>query len=191
MVDAIQRGDKRAFRIIFESYYNQLLRFAYRYVYIESAAEGVVQDVFLWIWENRKTWNVEGKLKTYLFRAVKHRAIDHWRWKSTHDKYVEQYAEILNTRWTKPEEVREEKEEEFILAARKAIEELPEKSRLVYKLNRLEGLTYREIAEVLEVSPKTVESHMSKALRILRKQLSNFLHILSFLIFFGNYFFKP
>lgn len=190
LVNAVRRGDKHAFKSIFENYYNPLLRFAYRYVHSEAVAEGVVQDIFLWIWENRNTWTVEGKLKTYLFRAVKHRAIDKWRQKSTEDKYIEQYTVFLSSPRTEQKSIEESEDQEFFQAAQKAIEALPKKSRIVYKLNRLEGLTYQEISEILEVSPKTVESHMSRALKILRNRLSGWMPILAMLSFIGNLFVK-
>jgi len=186
LVKAIKRNKKDAFKIIFESYYNPLIRFAIRYVQCQSTAEGIVQDIFLWIWENRRTWTVDGDLKSYLYRTVKHRAIDHWRKENTYDKYVEHYSAFLSTNNMEPENIDESEESEFVLAVRKAIEELPNKPRMIYKLNRLEGLTYNEIAEVLEVSPKTVESHMSKALNLLRKKLSSYMPVLLLISFISN-----
>lgn len=178
-IEAVRNSNKEAFRNIFETYYESLLRFAYRYLNSGAEAEGVVQDVFLWIWEKRENWHVEGSLKTYLFRAVKHKSIDRLR----HEEMKKKYAHELSL-WQKEsvqphtETEIEIDQEKFTQAAREAIEELPEGARIIYKMSRLEGLTYREIADVLEISPKTVESQMSRALDILRTRLSKYMGFL-------------
>lgn len=171
--------------MMFVAWYDPLLRFAFRYVRSEPVAEGLVQDVFLWIWENREEWVVEGKLKTYLFRAIKYKAIDHWRKERTREEYMKQFSKS-RTLHIDPKVPNKTEESAFVQAAQQAIEELPEKARMVYKLSRLEGLTYNEIAEVLEVSPKTVETHMSRALTFLRERLSRYLSVLSVLGAFGK-----
>ncbi|MCW9707921.1 RNA polymerase sigma-70 factor [Fodinibius salsisoli] len=178
----IRTGNKRSFKKLFETYYSPLLQFAYRYVNSRSVAEGVVQDVFLWIWENKQGWEVRGKLKTYLFRAVKHQAIDYLRHERTREKYQQQFSEI-RTQSISPEIPLDDEERDFVQAVQELIEELPQRPRMVYKLSRLEGLTYKEIAEVLDVSPKTVESHISRALDYLRKHLTPYLSILCLLFF--------
>lgn len=183
-IEGIRNGEKAAFRQLFERWYNPLLRFAFRYVQSEAVAEGLVQDLFLWIWEHREEWNVEGRLNTYLFRAIKYKAMDHWRQLRTRERYLDQLilirdAEMVPDPLAGMEEWLESTEEsEFVRAAQQAIEELPERARMIYKLNRLEGLTYREIAEVLDLSPKTVEAHMGRALDYLRKRLSRYLPVL-------------
>lgn len=178
-VRAVRSGDEKAFRRIFETFYNPLLRFAYRCVHSEAIAEELVQDVFLWIWEKREEWKVEGKLQSYLFRAVKYKAVDYWRRERTRQRYRKKWSEDQQ-QYTSPELHFEEGKEEdtFAGAVQQAIEELPGRSRIIYKLSRLEGLTYREIAEVLEISPKTVESHMSRALNFLREYLVRHNHVL-------------
>ncbi|MFH5885408.1 RNA polymerase sigma-70 factor [Halalkalibaculum sp. DA3122] len=181
-VKAVQKGDKQAYRMMFEAWYDPLLRFAFRYVESRAIAEGLVQEVFLWIWQNRADWEVRGKLKTYLFRAVKYEAIDHLRKDRTRDKYVEKFSEIRETK-VEPKLPETDDESEFIRATQQAIEELPERARMVYKLSRLEGLTYKEIAQVLEISPKTVETHMSRALDYLRDRLKKFLPVLVTLLY--------
>lgn len=183
IIEAVKNGDQKVFKRLFETYYNPMVRFAYRYVNSEAIAEGIVQNIFLWVWENRETWNVEGKLKTYLFRAVKYKALDHER----HERIKEEYSKslYLNKEPVNYSEIpfEVEEESEFVKRARQAIEELPERPRMVYKLSRLEGLTYNEIAVVLEISFKTVETHMSRALHILRKRLIKHLPAL---ILFGS-----
>lgn len=185
-IKAIRDGEKEVFRQMFEAYYDPLLRFAFRYVRSKAVAEGLVQNVFLWIWENRAEWQVEGSLRTYLFRAVKYKAMDYWRRERTRQRYMEQLSEEQES-CTVPKVPNEPEEKgAFVRAVRQAIEELPERPRMVYKLSRLEGLTYREIANVLEISPKTVETHMSRALDFLRERLIRHVPLLAVVGFMGN-----
>lgn len=185
IINSIKSGNRQVFRQLFETYYNPMLRFAFRYVKCKVTAEGIVQNVFLWIWENRKKWNVEGKMKTYLFRSVKYKSVDHLRHERVRDDYKNKF---FNEREEPvPEDIPfefEEEENEFVCTAQQAIEELPDRPRMVYKMSRLEGLTYSEIAEILEVSPKTVETHMSRALSMLRKRLARFLPAI---LLWGNF----
>lgn len=177
-VEAVRRGDKRAFKEIFEIYYDHLTRFAFRFLQSGTDAEGVVQDVFLWIWEKREKWHVGGSLKTYLFRAVKHKALDRLRHEEVKKNYNREHSRRQEKSVYPETEIEGEiDEEKFTRAAQDAIEALPERARIIFKMSRLEGLTYKEIADVLEISPKTVESQMSRALDILRTNLSKYLNI--------------
>lgn len=174
----VRCGDRLAFRLIFERYYETLLSFALRYLRRMADAEGAVQDVFLWIWENREKWRVEGSLKTYLYSAVKHRCLDLIRKKALKEKYVSE--EMANQQANPghhdfPVDLDGEKFEHIV---RNAIEMLPERARIIYKMSRSDGLTYNEIAKILEISPKTVESQMSRALDILRTRLSRYFMML-------------
>jgi RNA polymerase sigma-70 factor (ECF subfamily) len=178
-IKAVRKGDKHAFRNIFEAYYESLLCFAFRYLKSKEDAEGAVQDVFLWVWEKREEWHVDGTLRAYLFRAVKYKCLDLLRHEKVKKKYMLEHS--LSEESTVQSQASIEKEidaAKFERIAREAIEDLPERARIIYKLSRLEGLTYHEIAEVLEISPKTVESQMARALDILRTRLSKYLVVL-------------
>jgi len=177
-IKAVQRGEKEAFKLIFLTYYDHLTRFAFQYLKSETEAENVVQDVFLWIWEKREEWQVEGTLKTYLFRAVKYKALDYLRHEEVKRNYMREHAfldENSNNPAMKIEQEIDKKE--WIRVTQCAIEDLPERTRIIYKMSRMEGLTYSEIADVLEISIKTVESHMSSALDNLRLNLSKYLNV--------------
>jgi RNA polymerase sigma-70 factor, ECF subfamily len=177
--EAVRNGDKVAFRNIFDTYYESLICFAFRYVKSKVDAEWAVQEVFLWIWEKRRDWNVEGTLKTYLFRAVKYKCLDLLRHEEVKAKYIREHTYRQEKSVPAQIEIEAEfDEEKFKRLAQAAIEELPERTRIIYKMSRQEGLTYHEIADVLEISPKTVESQMSRALNILRTRLSKYLGVL-------------
>ena len=173
----IQRGDEQAFERLFKTYYFELARFAWRYVKSKAIAEELVQEVFADIWDESEQWNPRSSLKLYLYQSVKHQALDYLN----HEKVREKY----DPRWMSKKEYptidfRDSRREEQIRAAiGKEIQALPPRSRMTYTLHRHDGLTYKEIAEVMDVSVKTVESQMTRTLKRLRKRLS---HLLSFLI---------
>lgn len=176
-IEAIGNGDEDAFENLFLTYYSLLCKFAWRYVRSAHIAEELVQDVFANIWEKKETLDPKGSIKAYLYQSVKNKALDHMRHQEVINKYLSERAK-MEKKMVYQESIQPE-ETAFLKAARQAIEELPERARQVYKLHRKDGLTYSEIAEVMEISPKTVESQMSRALNILRSRLSRYLPLLA------------
>lgn len=173
----IRQGSKKSFQNLFRSYYNPLTRFAYRYVKSGFIAEEIVQDIFLKVWEKKEELEIEGKVRTYLFRSVHNRIMDYRRNEDTRDAYIREYAAQKNDS-LQPENVEITEKSEIEREAEKAVEELPEKLKMTFKMNKVEGLTYQEIAEILNISPKTVESRMSKALDYLRSRLVKYLPVM-------------
>jgi len=172
--DTIFFDGEDGFKQIFETWYPRLLRFAKEYVGDE--AEDILQNVFLKLWEKRTLLSADTNLNAYLLTMVKNRCMDFLN----HQKVVERYASHQKTIQQEtsfnyyaiskfdPEQMDIEALERL---AEKAIAELPEQCRKVFELSRYEGLKYREIAERLGISVKTVETHISNALKILRKKL--------------------
>lgn len=173
----INKGNKAAFEKMFLAYFEPLSKFAWRFVKSSHVAQELVQDVFLNIWENRTSLDARKNIKSYLYYAVRNEALNYIRDQETAKKYNEQIGWLKSVPVTQMHDFDEESE--FVQQAKQAIKDLPEGARLIYKLNRKDGLTYREIAEVLEISPKTVESQMGRALKILRQRLSCYLPILT------------
>lgn len=173
LVKKIRKGDKQAFEKLFLRFYDPLCKFAWRFTSSMHVSEELVQDVFLNIWESRDTLDRNKNIKSYLFKSVRNRALNYINHEELARSYNKEIEWLNRSPATQHHEL--DSRSEFVTAARQAIEELPEGARNVYKLSRKEGLTYREIAEVLEISQKTVESQMSRALKILRKSLSDYL----------------
>lgn len=170
----IREGDDRAFEKLFHEYYKPLTRFAWRYTESKAISEELVQDLFLEIWEKRETWTPFGKLRPCLYRIIKEKCLNHLK----HVKIKRTYDKIWVENWTattySPEDSDNEEEiRKIITSLNEAVEQLPQRSKMIYKLHKTDGLTYAEIAEVMEISQKTVESQMSRALRILREKLVN------------------
>lgn len=179
---AIRAGDEQAFEQLFFKYYEGLCRFCCRYVQSMFIAEEMVQDVLANIWEGRQALPTTGHFRTYLYQAVKNEALDHLK----HEKVVQKYEQEVEIRLYNEvyeKETEPVTEEGFIEAVQQAIEELPEQSQKIYKLSRTDGFTYPEIADILGVSIKTVEYHISKALSILRDRLVKYLPAVVLLYF--------
>ena len=133
-----------------------------------SIAENLIQDVFVTVWEKRATLNPDRSIKSYLYTATKNRALKHLRHEEVKRKNkgkIDLYSVAPYT----PEDLISHAETAASIG--QAIETLPEKCRLIFKMNRFDHLTYAEIAEVLEVSVKTVEAQMGRALHALRHAL--------------------
>jgi len=177
-VNTIKSGDQGAFEKLFNHYCQQLINFTRRYVIDKQISENIVQDVFVSVWQRRSNLNPEKEIKTYLYTAARNEALKHLRHlnveKKSYDRIVESYPETKHDIELEGKEIGD--------SINKAIDELPEKCREIFKLNRFENLKYAEIAEVLNISVKTVETQIGRALKKLRKQLKPLLPLLMFLV---------
>lgn len=175
--------DEKSFEQIFRTHFNSLCIFARKYIKDTDVCKEIVQNVFVLIWEKRATIDLQKNIKSYLFSAVYSRCMNHIRDHKKFDGNATEHIEVLNK---KDDQDIEQQMHEADLNSRiqQAIESLPEKCREVFQLNRMEGLKYKEIAEKLGISIKTVENQVSKALKVLRVQLSDYIKILILLKFF-------
>ncbi|MEN8200950.1 MAG: RNA polymerase sigma-70 factor [Bacteroidota bacterium] len=164
--------DRKAFNAIYRAFRRRIFRFAYSYVKIQADAEEIVQDVFLKIWENREKIDESLSFESFLFTITYNTSISQLRKKVSENQYVEYLKSIQRI----STEVSTSPEIEFTELkdnAEQIIEQLPPRQKQIFKLNREEGLTYREIASMLNISQNTVESHMERALKTIRKKLGN------------------
>lgn len=164
----IRDGNECAFEQLFRHYGQALVHFAHNYVHDLSIAENLVQDVFVAVWENRTTLNPDHSIKSYLYTATKNRALKHLRHEEVKRKNREK-IDLYSVAPSTPEDLL--RHDETAAAIGRAIETLPEKCRRIFKMNRFDHLTYAEIAEVLGISVKTVETQMGRALHALRRTL--------------------
>jgi RNA polymerase sigma-70 factor (ECF subfamily) len=171
-VAALRRGDEAAFDVIFRRWYEPLCGYASRLTDGDmDEAEDLVQQVFVKLWEQRERLNIAWSLKAYLFKTVHNAALNRLRAANTRFKYLEVNASQLENANVPPDDTASELNERL----QKALDLLPPQCRLVFELSRFEELKYREIADQLGISIKTVETQMGKALRILRLQLADYL----------------
>lgn len=172
----ICRGDEEAFEALFLAYYTDLCRFAARYVSSSDVVEDLIQDIFLSVWKRRETLDPQQNIRAYLYKATRNEAFKHLNRKRVRKRYRDRRAgEELPVR-AGPEEAFRHRELE--VAVQEALDALPERRCHIFVLSRQHGLTYAEIADLLDISIKTVETQMGRALRMLEKHLSKFLSVL-------------
>jgi RNA polymerase sigma-70 factor, ECF subfamily len=176
LIAGLKEGDKKVFDDIFNAYYAPLCRYCHRIVYDSVVAEEIVQDLFCKLWIKRDELEIETSLKAYLYRAVLNHSLNHLNHLKTEEKYRQYIGFQIQGNLANPGELLEEQDIKRILSL--AILQMPEKRRLIFEMSRQEEMKYSEIAEKLNISVKTVESQISKALEHLRKILSEFLGII-------------
>lgn len=175
--------DKPAFEELFRSFFPGLVLFAQKYLPDQDTAKEIVHNVFINLWEKREKVDAGSSLKSYLFTSVYNRCLNHIRDQKKFDKDETHFMQLDSTEFADgPDRLEEQELEERIYVALQA---LPVRCREVFTLNRFEGLKYAEIAEKLGISVKTVEAQMSKALKILREKLVDYLTVL--LLFIINH----
>ena len=165
----------KKFEKLFKELFKPLCRFSMKYVNDLDEAKGLVHEVFVSVWEKFDSLPVDMNYNSYLYAAMRNRSLNHIRDKKknvTLESVAEhEFAETVDPMGTA------ELETEIEMA----IQSLPEKCRIVFELNRVEGLKYAQIADKMGISIKTVEAQMSKALSVLRGHLKEFLSLLIFL----------
>jgi RNA polymerase sigma-70 factor (ECF subfamily) len=169
--------DEDAFRSLFLDFFSPLCVFAHRYIESWETCEDVVQDTFFKIWKNRKTIAINTSGRNFLVTGVRNGCIDYLRKKETEMSWLQKDA--LNVAVADTEELYTTVELEELL--NKSLARLPENIRLIFEQSRFEGKTYAEIAAERNISIKTVEAYMTKALKQLRVDLKDFLPL--FLLF--------
>jgi RNA polymerase sigma-70 factor (ECF subfamily) len=172
----IQSLDKANFEMLFRSHFSGLCFFAHKYVKDFEAAKEIVQDAFLSLWEKRETIDMDRQVKSYLTMIIHNKCTNYLRDNRKFDQnilHIENLAEV-------PEYDGADSmvEEELKNKIDTAIDELPEKCKQIFVMNRYENLKYQEIAVKLEISVKTVETQMSKALQHMRIRLAEYLTVL-------------
>ena len=169
IIVCLKKGQEQGIKLLFEHHFGPLCVVAHRIVQNQEAAKDIVQDVFVRLWTHRKKLHIQSSLHAYLKRSVVNASIDHQR------RYYEKNKASLDT-LQETESTADSIEaklegQELKIQIDKAVECLPERCRLIFVLSRYESYSYRQIATELDISVKTVENQMTKALRILREQL--------------------
>lgn len=169
----IQAGiSEQDFEQAFKSHFKSLHAYACSILREESAAEEIVQHVFYKLWEKRDKINITQSLTAYLYRAVYNESMNLIK----HNKVKDTYAGYVKYSNSKGENVSEKIiADELETRIIEAVNSLPSKCRAIFQLSRFEELKYREIADKMQLSVKTVENQMGKALKILREKLALYL----------------
>lgn len=178
VITTLKEGSVTAFEMLFRTYYRPLCQYAYSFLNDRDEAEEVVQTAFINIWDKKGQVEIQTSLKAYLYRIVRNsclNVIKHEKVKQQHVAHEMVHAESMHEGVS--QSVISSELEERIANAMKV---LPEQCRLVFQLSRFEELKYSEIADQLNISIKTVENQIGKALKIMREQLKDYLPLFLF-----------
>ena len=175
LFELIIRGDKKAFDELFLLYYSELCRFALVFLRDQDESEEAVQRMFVRMWENRRRLTLPDHTRSYLLKSTYNECLKLIRtqsaWKKHHQNYYLNFIkESSNEILTEPDE--------FMPHLNKAIENLPEKCRQIFILHKVEGMKQKEVADILNISVKTVENQVAIAISKLRTELKPVLHLL-------------
>ncbi len=173
LIKKLKEGHESAYEALFKTFYTELVVHANRYLYDMESAKEIVQDLFVNIYERRNNLDINSSLKSYLYRSVQNRCINFINAQKTKDKYAN---------YVKNSNIGEENSVESAMnvaelenALYSAIGDLPPKCRMIFKMNRFEGFSNGEIADRLELSKRTVETQITKALKILRTKMQPYM----------------
>lgn len=181
-------AENRSFSQLFVDYQNRFVRFANSYVRDLATAEDIVSDAIIYYWENRNRLADDTNVPAYLLTAIKNKCLNQLQHIHVKDNA---FTEILtNAQWDlelriatlealEPTELYTKEIHEMV---HKALKKLPEKTQLIFRTSRFDHLSNKEIAEKFDISIKTVEAHITNALKLLRTELGDYLVIVLFFL---------
>jgi RNA polymerase sigma-70 factor (ECF subfamily) len=179
VINLIKEGNAQAFEKIFREYFKSLHAYAYTFMKDDEQAEEIVQNIFCRIWEKRDQLKTDGSLKAYLYRSVHNESVNYLKHQKTRAIFQVHYSNGDQTAGEASEKIMAAELDGHI---QKALNELPLQCRVIFQLSRFENLKYKQIADQLNLSVKTVENQMGKALKVLRLKLAEFLPIVLYII---------
>ncbi|MEO7987667.1 MAG: RNA polymerase sigma-70 factor [Gemmatimonadales bacterium] len=170
----LSAGDVEAFKGLFDMYFDRLHRYALRYLRSSEESQDLVHDVFLRIWRQRRRIGLERDLRSYLYASTRNLALDRLKHRKVEDRFIERGASAQaggENAADSTDTVRDLESRELAASIQQAIDTLPRRQREVLRLRWQQHLSYNEVAEALNISPKTVAIHLSRAFEHLRRTL--------------------
>ncbi len=168
LVESLQQGNWEAFEALYQQYHSKVYYFVLKQTNNPTQAEDLVHDSFLRLWEKRATLSLEIPMEAQLFVITRNVVINHYKREVLKQKIYDTFSETV----TDLNITEDDLTQETLLQINTAIEALPPKRRQIFKMSKLEGRTYEEIAQTLSISKNTVESQMVKALKFLRERVT-------------------
>nr|WP_319397561.1 RNA polymerase sigma-70 factor [uncultured Carboxylicivirga sp.] len=176
LIDQLQNDNSIAFDSIFHKYANRLYAFALRYLKSESEAEELVHNVFVKVWEKRKSIRKEASLKSFLFTVAYNDILKYFRKQAYHQTYLSEI--VCNQTYDLSEQIEYASVLEYI---DELINQLPERKREIFLKSRMEGKSTKEIAEELNLSPGTIDNNISEIIKYIKERINK--ESLAFLLF--------
>jgi RNA polymerase sigma-70 factor (ECF subfamily) len=172
IIRLLKEGSEQAFEAVYKNFYKGLCAFALQYVEEKEECEEIVQDVMMWLWENRKTLMPEMSVKSLLFTIVKNKCLNSLSHKQIKQRVHESLFAKFENQFEDPDLYIGH---EMMAKLNQAIQNLPEDYRTAFTMNRFEDQTYDDIAAKMGVSSKTIAYRISQALKILREELKEYI----------------
>lgn len=172
LIELLSNDPDRGMVEIFKAYYQTVATRVYHYLYDKQATEDLVQEIFLHLWQKREDIVIQSSLRAYLNRVALNRSLNYIRDNKRY-RFGEE-DDMIGMEADLPDAHDRLRLQELNAVLTAGIESLPPKCRLVFKLSRFEDMSYKEIAEKLDISVKTVENQILKALKVLRAALKEF-----------------
>lgn len=172
IVKLLIKGDEATFEFIFKEYYRPLSLFANRYLQDVEMAKDLVQEMFSYLFEKRETLNIHTSLKSFLYQSVKNRCLNQLKSSKLHESH---HQVILNSQPINLVDNNEIELAELEDRISRIVSEMPPQTKRVFEMSRFEGVDNQEIADQLNISKRTVETHISSALKRLRDNLTDVL----------------
>jgi len=170
MIRSLRSGQESAYDKLFRDYYRPLSVFAVKYVSDLDLAREIVQNLFVHLYENRSSLVITTSLESYLYQSVRNRCLNQIKQRKTQKEHLANYNSEQDGAEDLEATIRENELEHTIF---KIIDSLPSQRKNVFMMSRVNGLSNSEIAEKLNISKRTVETHISHALKILREKLGD------------------
>lgn len=175
IIGALQNGNETCFDIVYRHYYRALCSYSGRFVSMSSAEE-IVQDTMMWVWDNRMTLIPEIPLKSLLFTIVKNKSINIVSHNRIKTRIIQELAKKYESEFDAPELYLEN---ELIRRFTETLHKMPVEFQQTFRLHRLDGLTHKQIAEQLQISVQTVNYRIGRTIKMLRKELREYLPLLA------------
>jgi len=172
-IKALNEGNHLAYEQLFDRWYEPLCRYAFTILRDMDDAEDVVQKTFCKLWDQRENLSIKSSINSYLYRIVHNESLNTVHQKTSHQEHNLNYISMMNE--VDDSVVETITANDLQLSIDKALATLPPQCRRVFEMSRMDQLSYSEIAKELNISTNTVENHVSKALKILRVELKEFL----------------
>jgi RNA polymerase sigma-70 factor, ECF subfamily len=175
----INDGNIETFKSLYDTYYTCLLLYANSIINDIELSKDILQDIFLKLWEKRKEFSIKFSLKSYLYTAVRNSCMDHLKHLKVEKKYVDHsLVELKEKELTFFSELfihpGEDDFEKYLDEINTIIEELPEQCRKIFKLSRFEGMKNSEVSRHLNLSTRTVDTQIYRALKTIRQKLNKY-----------------
>lgn len=183
LIAQMAKGNELAFKQIFDAYRPRVYSLALKMLTSNELAEEVVQEVFIKIWEKRDTLHQIANFKGYLYQMARNRVFDEFKRISREAIREESVDENIPEPSGNTDHLLRQKQLDSLLE--KTLNKLPKQQQYIFKLSREQGLTYKEIAEIVGLSPLTVKTHMKNTLAFLRNHLSGHIELHLLLLLYG------